>query len=70
VLAAVNERHGAAMSLGRTSTWFDSFVEREVREGTLTESEAQELIDDVVIKLRIALPAHEGVRRAVLWALI
>jgi formate C-acetyltransferase len=52
-LAAVKEQNGAAMSLGRTSTFIDVFIERDIADGVLTESEAQEIIDDFVIKLRI-----------------
>ncbi|MEN9938620.1 MAG: hypothetical protein RLZZ387_5199 [Chloroflexota bacterium] len=52
-LAAVKEQNGAAMSLGRTSTFLDAYFERDLREGTLDEGQAQELIDDFVIKLRI-----------------
>ena len=53
-LAAIKEQNGAAMSLGRVSTFFDIYIERDIKAGTLTESEAQELIDDFVMKLRIA----------------
>ena len=52
-LGAVKEQNGAAMSLGRTSTFLDIYVQRDLAEGTLTESAAQEIIDDFVIKLRI-----------------
>ncbi|MCK8438817.1 formate C-acetyltransferase [Streptomyces sp. D2-8] len=52
-LAAVKEQNGAAMSLGRTSTFLDVYVQRDLDEGTLDESRAQELVDDFVIKLRI-----------------
>ncbi len=52
-LAAVKEQNGAAMSLGRVSTFLDIYIERDIANGTLTEAGAQELIDDFVMKLRI-----------------
>lgn len=52
-LAAVKEQNGAAMSLGRVSIFIDIYVERDIKAGILTESEAQEIIDDFVMKLRI-----------------
>jgi formate C-acetyltransferase len=52
-LAAVKEQNGAAMSLGRTSTFLDIFFARDLAAGTLSESQAQEIVDDFVIKLRI-----------------
>ena len=53
-LAAIKEQNGAAMSLGRVSTFFDIYIERDIENGTLTEEGAQELMDDFVMKLRIA----------------
>ena len=53
-LGAIKEQNGAAMSLGRVSSFFDIYIERDIAEGTLTEEGAQELMDDFVIKLRIA----------------
>lgn len=53
-LAAIKEQNGAAMSLGRVSTFFDIYIERDIKNGILTEETAQELIDDFVIKLRCA----------------
>ncbi len=53
-LGAIKEQNGAAMSLGRVSTFFDIYIERDIKAGILTEETAQELMDDFVIKLRIA----------------
>lgn len=52
-LAAVKEQNGAAMSLGRTSTFLDIYIQRDLERGTLTEEQAQELIDHFIMKLRI-----------------
>ena len=52
-LAAVKEQNGAAMSLGRTSTFLDIFIQRDLDKGILTEEKAQELIDHFIMKLRI-----------------
>jgi len=52
-LGAVKEQNGAAMSFGRASTFFDIYIERDFCEGTLDEAEAQELIDHLVMKMRI-----------------
>ena len=51
-LASVKENNGAAMSLGRTSTFLDIYIERDLKNKTITELEAQELIDQFIIKLR------------------
>ena len=52
-LAAVKENNGAAMSLGRVSTFLDVYVERDMQKGLLTEEQAQELVDQFIIKLRL-----------------
>ena len=52
-LAAVKEQNGAAMSLGRTSTFLDIYAERDLAEGRYTESEIQEMVDHFIMKLRI-----------------
>ncbi len=52
-LAAIKEQNGAAMSLGRVSTFLDIFIERDLDNGTLTEAEAQELVDQFIMKLRL-----------------
>ena len=52
-LAAIKEQNGAAMSLGRVSTFLDIYIEKDIKEGKLTELEAQELIDHFIMKLRM-----------------
>lgn len=52
-LAAIKEQNGAAMSIGRTSTFLDIYIERDLKGGVLTEEEAQELIDHFIMKLRL-----------------
>lgn len=52
-LAAVKEQNGAAMSLGRTSTFLDIYAERDLKEGSITEKEVQEIIDHFIMKLRL-----------------
>ncbi len=52
-LAAVKEQNGAAMSLGRTSTFLDIYAERDLEEGTLTEKDVQEIVDHFIMKLRL-----------------
>ena len=53
-LAAIKEQNGAAMSMGRVATFFDIYIQRDIERGILTEEGAQELIDDFVMKLRMA----------------
>ena len=52
-LAAIKDQNGAAMSLGRTSTFLDIYFERDLQNGTLTEKEAQEIMDHFIMKLRL-----------------
>ena len=52
-LAAVKDQNGAAMSIGRNSTFIDIYIQRDIDRGILTEESAQELIDHFVMKLRI-----------------
>ena len=52
-LGAVKDQNGAAMSLGRTSTFLDIYIERDIKNGVLTEEQAQELMDQFIIKLRL-----------------
>ena len=64
-LAAIKTQNGAAMSVGRVSTFLDIYITRDLQEGTLTESEAQELIDHMVMKFRMVkfarIPAYNEV---------
>lgn len=53
-LAAIKENNGAAMSLGRTSTFLDIYFERDLKNGVITETDAQEIIDQFIMKLRMA----------------
>src|SRR5699024_1647123 len=52
-LAAIKEQNGAAMSLGRTSTFLDIYVERDLQNGVINEEEAQEIVDHFIMKLRV-----------------
>ncbi len=52
-LSAVKEQNGAAMSIGRTSTFLDIYIERDLKEGIITEAEAQEMVDHFIMKLRL-----------------
>ncbi|SPP30013.1 pyruvate formate lyase I [Brochothrix thermosphacta] len=52
-LAAIKEQNGAAMSLGRTSTFLDIYIERDLKNGTLTEESVQEIVDHFIMKLRL-----------------
>lgn len=64
-LASVKENNGAAMSLGRTSTFLDIYLQRDIKNGKLTELEAQELVDQFIIKLRLVrhlrTPAYDEI---------
>ncbi len=63
-LAAIKTQNGAAMSIGRISTFLDVYIERDLKNGTLTEAEAQELVDHLVMKLRMVkfarIPAYNA----------
>ena len=52
-LAAVKDQNGAAMSIGRNTTFLDIYIERDLKKGLITEEEAQELMDHFIMKLRI-----------------
>ena len=52
-LAAIKDQNGAAMSIGRTATFLDIYFERDIKNGVLTEEEAQEIVDHFIMKLRI-----------------
>ncbi len=59
-LAAIKEQDGAAMSLGNVSSFLDVYIEKGIEEGKLTESEAQELVDQFVMKLRLVRHLRMG----------
>lgn len=63
-LAAIKTQNGAAMSVGRVSTFLDIYIERDLKKGTLTEAQAQELVDHFVMKLRMVkfarIPSYEA----------
>ncbi len=62
-LAAIKTQNGAAMSFGRISTFLDIYIERDLEAGKITETDAQELIDNMVMKFRIVrFPAYQGLR--------
>ena len=65
-LAAIKTQNGAAMSVGRVSTFLDIYIQRDLKKGILTESEAQELIDHFTMKLRMVKFADPLLQRAVL----
>ena len=76
-LAAIKTQNGAAMSVGRISTFLDIYIERDLKNGTLTEKEAQELVDHMVMKFRMVkfarIPSYNqlfsGDRYGLLWRL-
>ena len=66
-LAAIKEQNGAAMSLGRTSTFLDIYAQRDLQNGTFTEEEIQEFVDHFIMKLRLVKFLPElGIQRSVL----
>ena len=67
-LSAIKTQNGAAMSVGRISTFLDIYINRDLQEGTLTEDEAQELIDHIVMKFRMVKFARiPSYNQFVLW---